>query len=454
MKRTIIHSVAAISGFVCLVSCTEQESLLQSVNPSSTHQLHIVTRNGEGSEATTPAASVYLFNSSGAFVRTLETSATSYTSASGSVKLSEGTYTLCAIGPSDLSCFDIPASPTPTTAITLASGQTMGDLLMANANATLDDGDNETVNMSLERKVLEISSVTISQVPTEVTAVTVSIASFCSGIQFNGTYVETSPVTATFTLSQTATAGTWQTTDPQLVFPSIGNPTITVTFARGTEDSRTYAYETESALTANNKYDISGTYTEPLGVTLSGSLSLQSWPSTSTDVAFEFDENTPSGNTSGNDPGTGGDDPTPGTAPEQGGTYKGCFVVSVDETNHKAVLLSPTEEPCSTGGDDPRDWMAFINTKLDSWTSVSGVSGTWRLPTITEVNAFAFDSDFLEGVSIDTQKWKALFFSSETTLKAVKYTAKADGTFKTEVKVDNNDFNQTFFIRPVIDITF
>ena len=439
MKRFIIHSVAAISGFVCLVSCSEQESLLQSVNPSSTHQLHIVTRNGEGSEATTPAASVYLFNSSGAFVRTLETSATSYTSASGSVKLSEGTYTLCAIGPSDLSCFDIPASPTPTTAITLASGQTMGDLLMANASATLDDGDNETVNMSLERKVLEISSVTISQVPTEVTAVTVSIASFCSGIQFNGTYVETSPVTATFTLSQTATAGTWQTTDPQLVFPSIGNPTITVTFARGTEDSRTYAYETESALTANNKYDISGTYTEPLGVTLSGSLSLQSWPSTSTDVAFEFDENTPSGNTSGNDP---GNDPTPGTAPVKGQLYNDYYVVSVDASHRTAVLLCKTDK---TGINNNTS-----STALSSFTKPEGVTNNWRYPTIEECNDFLLDNN-----TPDVIYGKSYYCRDENdALYRIKVKKQSDNTITTESPVFCDMYIDNVYLRPVIDITY
>ena len=254
--KHFIHSAAAImSSFVCLVSCNEQESDLLSANQSSNNQLSIVTHTRGGE---TPIASVYLFNGSNEFVRTLQTDAAGYTSASASVKLPEGTYTLCALSPSDLSHFQIPETPTPTSAITLAEGQTMSDLLIGTATATLADGANEEVDLELQRKVLEISSITISQVPDGVTGVTVSIAPFYSAIQFNGEYIATDPVTATFTLTSTATEGVWQVTPQQLVFPSKGVPTITVTFTRDNEDPSNYTYKTESAFAANNKYNIVG----------------------------------------------------------------------------------------------------------------------------------------------------------------------------------------------------
>ena len=139
--KHFIHSAAAImSSFVCLVSCSEQESDLLSANQSSNSQLSIVTHTRGGE---TPIASVYLFNGSNTFVRTLQTDAAGYTSASASVKLPEGTYTLCALSPNDLSHFQIPEAPTPTSAITLAEGQTMSDLLIGAATATLADGANE-----------------------------------------------------------------------------------------------------------------------------------------------------------------------------------------------------------------------------------------------------------------------------------------------------------------------
>ena len=137
MNRFVIHSAAAIIGFACLVSCSEQESDLQSVYESSDNQLRIVThtRGGEGDASS--VASIFLFNGSSEYVRTLQTDAAgSYTSASASVKLPQGAYTLCALSPSDLSHFQFPATPSPTSVISQAEGQAMGDLLMASATAS------------------------------------------------------------------------------------------------------------------------------------------------------------------------------------------------------------------------------------------------------------------------------------------------------------------------------
>ena len=207
MKHFISYAVAAVTGFVCLVSCSEQESDLLSDNQSSNNQLRIVTHTREGEGTSTPVASVYLFNGSSEYVRTIQTDANSYTSASASVKLQAGSYTLIGINASPLTSFQFPESPTLTSAITQASGQPMGDLLMATGSATLSDGDTRTVDLSLERKVLEISSITISQVPDGVTGVAVSVAPFYSAIKFNGDFVEIDPTTCSFTLTESSTAG-------------------------------------------------------------------------------------------------------------------------------------------------------------------------------------------------------------------------------------------------------
>ena len=334
MKNLLIHSLAAISGFVCLVSCSEPESLLQSENPSSDNLLRVVTHTREGDEPATPLASVYLFDASNKLVRTLETDAAGdYTTASSSVKLPEGTYTLCALNASDLAHFQIPDNPTPTSAITQAEGQDMGDLLMATATESLDDGESKVVNMTLLRKVLELSTISITQVPAEVDGVTVSISPFYSAVQLNGVFVDADPATCSFTLTD-AGSGTWQAEPQQLVFPSNGTPTITVTFTSGTENTH-YAYTADSPLAANNKYNIAGTYTEPLGVTLTGAITFQSWATDPTAVAFSFDHNNAT---------TTPDSPTnPVDPPVEGELYNGCYVVSVDEGHKTAVLLSPEE---------------------------------------------------------------------------------------------------------------
>lgn len=431
MKQFIIHAVAAVSGFVCLVSCSEQESLF-STDQSSTRQLRIVTRTGEGGD---PLASVFLFNGNSTFVRSLQTDdAGSYTTASASVKLPEGTYTLYALGPGDLSGFQIPDNPTLTSAITPISASAMGDLLMATATVTLSDGDAKTVNMTLERKVLELSSVTISQVPDDVMGVTVTVTPFYSAIQFNGTYVETNPVTATFTLTETATAGVWQTTTPQLVFPSIGTPTITVTFTRSEGEAVTFTYTELSALTANNKYDIAGNYTEPLGITLSGAITTQSWPSTGTDVPFDFDNFNATSN-------TGGNDPTPGTIPVQGQLYNDYYVVSVDDTHRTAVLLSKTDK---TGINNNN-----YSTALSSFTKPEGVTNNWRYPSIDECNSYLLDNN-TPNVRYDESYY---CLDENEALYRIKVKNQS-GNITTVNPIPCDMYTDTNYLRPVIDITY
>ena len=459
MKKFFVCSFAAVMGFVCLVSCSEQESDL----PSTSHQLRIVTHTREG-EA--PLARVYLFNADNTLARTIQTDdAGSYTSASASVKLPSATYTLCALNASDLAHFQIPDNPTPTSVITKAANQSMGDLLMATASATLPDGASEVVDMTLHRKVLELSSVAVSQVPADVTGVSVSITPFYSGIQFNGTYVGTDPVTCTFNLvASTTTTGLWELTPEQLVFPSKDKPEITVTFTRGDNDASTYTYTASEAMTANNKYNISGVYTEPLGVTITGTITLQPWSTDPAPVNFDFDEQNNSANNSGNnnqnDPNDPSTDPItnpttdPSEVPVAGKTYKGCYVVSVDETNRKAVLLSPTEgSGYSTKVDNSNiTLLECLQSDLRSWPSVDGITGTWRLPTYPEVEIFAKIPEVIELLNLP-KAGLYLFCSNLTDWKRAKIIDSTNGIKVSEVG-SNVAVDDKNVLRPVIDITY
>ena len=432
MKNFIIHSLAAISGFVCLVSCSESESLLQSENPSLANQLRIATHTREGEEPATPLASVYLFDASNKLVRTVQTNAAGdYTSASSSsVKLPEGSYTLCAINASDLDHFQIPDNPTPTSAITVAEGQTMGDLLMATATESLDDGESKDVNMTLLRKVLELSSISISQVPTDVTGVSVSIAPFYSAVQFNGEYVDADPATVTFTLTDLG-SGLWGVTPQQLCFPSNGTPTITVTFTRG-EENASFAYTAESPLTANNKYNIAGTYTEPLGVTLAGAITFQPWATDATSLPFNFDHNNA---TTPTDPTTEPVDP-----PVAGQKYQGYYVVSVDATHHAAVLLSKTQVDNITS-ESLRD-AAYANM-----AKPEGVTASWRLPSLEECRLFLSDPN------TPNANYDAPYYClNDNTLYYLR--AKKSNNQITLNEPHETDYSNLNILRPVIDITY
>lgn len=456
MKHFIHSVVAAISGFVCLVSCTEQESDLLSVNQSSNNQLRVVTHTREGGEAVSSAASVYLFNDENAFVRILQTDASgAYVSA----KLPEDTYTLYAYG-GDLSHFQLPddASISPSTAITLADNQDMGDLLMATSTVTLPDGTDKVVDLILQRKVLELSSITISQVPAGVTGVTVSFAPLYSAIQINGNYVTTDPVTATFTLTAASTAGVWEATPQQLVFPSKGVPTITVTFTRDNEDPSTYTYTADAALSANNKYDIAGTYTQPLGVTLSGGITFQPWATNPTAVNFDFDENNHVNNTTP-DPNAGGnDDPSAGSGgsettetPVAGQKYKGCYVVSVNESNHTAVLISPTER--KEFNPDNNNWLGALNAALSTW-EVEGVTGTWCIPTLSQFEELAV---FPDAFNLDMGSYNNYFCLVGSDLKVVQIKRKvetAGGIIEVKSGQVSTGYDPGTYLKPFIEISY
>lgn len=448
--KHFIHSAAAImSGFVCLVSCNEQESDLLSANQSSNNQLSIVTHTREGE---TPIASVYLFNGSNAFVRTLQTDAAGdYSSASASVKLPAGTYTICAINSSGLSHFQLPdeATATPTSVISVAEGQTMGDLLMDMKTVTLTNGDNAPVDMELQRKVLELSSVTISLVPEDVIGVTVSVGSFSSAIQFNGTYVETDPITCTFSLTHNTTTGNWESTPQQLVFPSIGRPSITITFNRGEEDTHSYTYNASAALSANNKYDITGTYTE---VSFSGTITSQDWPDDPIAIDFEFDEsnivNNPSGNEGSSSTGSG--DSETNDPPVVGQTYKSCYVVSVDSEAKTAILLSPTEGTgYNVDGLNATTWLNYLNAVLLTWPAVEGISGSWRIPTLEEIQLFAQPTGIVSDIGQAESKY---YFCMENSVLKIAPVKNRDG--EATIMNTTTSYNDTRILRPVINISY
>lgn len=435
MKSFMIQSVAAICGFVCIVSCSEQESDLQSVSQSSNSQLRIVTHTREGEEASSPIASVYLFNGNNEYVRTLQTDADgNYMSASASVKLPEGSYTLCAVSPSDLSHFQLPATPSPTSAIALAEGQAMSDLLMASSTVTVADGNDRTVDMVLQRKVLELSSVTISQVPADVTGVSVSIAPFYSAIQFNGAYVDDDPLSCTFDLTVTATTGVWQATPQQLTFPSKGVPTITVTFTRSEEDTpHTYTCTAEEALSANNKYNIAGTYTEPLGITLSGTITLQPWSTDPSDVTFDFNETNATNNSSSNSSETT-------NSPIAGQLYNGYYVVSVDEENHTAVLLSKTNKTNIGSEDNLNSYLTGLSKPIDT-------NNNWRLPTGIECQTCFTDSNTPDVV------YSQYYYNKDGNLGRIL--VKKENTGEITVKdMKDSSYSNTAHLRPVIDISY
>lgn len=202
-------------GVVALSSCEKvvfDEVDNEEVTPTS--QLIISTRADDPMTTAIQQGRIYIFDSEGSCVRMLSTDATTQTAETA---LQAGSFSVYAVGGSDLSRFGLPeqANATTTSVLQLQSGQTMGDLLLTNADVTLKDGENRTLNLTLNRKVFCVTDVTIKQVPADVTKVEVSLEPLYKQVLLNGTFPdETESATITLTAGED---GTWQAQDRKSV---------------------------------------------------------------------------------------------------------------------------------------------------------------------------------------------------------------------------------------------
>ena len=80
--------------------------------------------------------------------------------------LTEGDYSVFAIGGADAETYTLPAKEdaTKTTPLTLNENKTLTDLMAASSTVTLIDGGSNTLTLGLERKVMLVQSITISKV--------------------------------------------------------------------------------------------------------------------------------------------------------------------------------------------------------------------------------------------------------------------------------------------------
>lgn len=363
---------------LALGACSKEvlDDSLSQAKPTST--LSVVTRSGDSNSGNEggdiSSGRIYIFKDNSC-VSVLTVSDGETTSAA---QLAAGNYTVYAVGGVDMSRFTLPEQEDANakSEIGLVSGLQMDDLLMVNTSLELEDGEERQLNLTLERKVMRIDQATIKNVPEGVTKVEVLLEPLYQKVCLDGTYPdETGRVKVSLTKDTESTEGLWALSSSQYCFPASGTPVITVRFTTATE-TKNYSYTVTQSLPANHKLKIDGTYTEAQGVALTGILTSTGWGEDIT-ITFDFDEN--NATTSGND---NNDEPAAG-APVQGSTYLGCYVVSVDQDNKTAVLLSPTKKNEIS--------VENLENELDSWPLITGVIGVWRIPTLAEAQVFLAD---------------------------------------------------------------
>ena len=289
------------------------------------------------------------------------------------IPLVEGTYAVYAIGGASSSDYNLPTmdDATTTTALTLKEGRTLTDLMTASAVATLVDGGTNTVTLGLQRKTMLIQDIIIKKIPTAATAVSVTIAPLWQSLNVNGTYSIAGQST-TIALTKQSDNRTW-TNDAAFVMPPSSQPaSVSVNITIG-GTTKTYTYSTSDQLEAAYKINIDGTYTEAVGVNLTGTITGATWLGERT-ISFNFDEN-----------GSSAAENMAGSIPAVGDTYEGCYVLAVDDADDHAdvTLLAPTELSDIYDA-DAATMQANIDAALATVTT-GGYSG-WAVPTTAEAS--------------------------------------------------------------------
>ena len=327
------------------------------------------------------------------------------------IPLVEGTYSVYAVGGASTSDYVLPTmdDATVTSAIALCKGHEHGDLMAASATAMLVDGGTNTVTLGMTRKTMLIQDVTIKKIPTAATAVSVTIAPLWQSLTVGGTY-STMNGSNTIGLTRQEDGRTWQNAASAYLLPPSSQPaSVSVNITIG-GTTKTYTYSCSDQLEAGYKINIDGTYTEAIGVNLTGTITGATWLGERM-ISFEFDESGSSTVDDDNGGGNGNNEAPDNTEdiPAVGSTYQGCYVEKLAEAD------------------------------------VDGISD-WRLPTYNELNSIYASLDAInEAFESDVSaSGKYIYDAGGTVLFRILSQTTADG-------FDN--FGATARIRPVTTVS-
>lgn len=384
MKKTNLYSLLAIVAAMTLCAC--EKELVEETMGEPDCSLNIVTRTGEPEAEVSYPVTVYVFPHDGdkcTMVETIENEDDEL-----ELALENGAYDVFAIAGADDANYTLPtqSTATPTSEIMLKDGKEHNDLMTAKNTVILKAGEENNLTLSMTRQVLEISSVTIKQVPAEYTAVSVSLSPSYKSLKVNGSMGTLSDQKFELTKGD---GGTWTLASAKKQLVASESTSITVSMTSGSV-TKSYTYSCADKLRANYKFSITGTYTENKTVTLAGVITGVVWAGTR-EIKFTFNESgtqtdDTGGDTGGDDTGGGDETGSDDDVPTASTLYKDCFVLNVTEATlgHDVLLFYNDNISLSAEGKTEAQVLAEINTALSGLT-VNGITG-WRLPTADEAD--------------------------------------------------------------------
>ena len=362
------------------------------------------------------------------------------------IALTEGTYSVFAVGGASATDYVLSSvsDALTTSAIALREGKSHGDLMAAKATVTLADGEANTVTLGMERRTMLLQSVVLKKIPTAATAVSMSMSPLWQSLTVGGNYSGTDG-SYSVALEKQSDNRTWTLPSPfgegagegLFLLPPSSSPasiTVRITTPSGT---RSYTYSTSNELEAGYKINIEGTYTEAVGVSLTGTIEGAAWQGERT-ISFNFNENGSSASDDSNEDNGSVDDGSavvnPANFPAAGDTYQGCYVlasvVATDGESAELTLLSPNERSVSSDSD--------ANNALAT-LGVDGISD-WSIPTKDQIDAFYAAKDDITPAP-DRQRY---LWQDGTTMKQ---------RFMSDGSDSKANYNYTIFLRPVATVS-
>ena len=369
MKKITIYFMLCM--MVCVFYACEKELAVEGKGEPDT-ALSIITRSVTEEEVVTYPIAVYIFDAGSK--KCIQTETLTSEGASLEFKLPHGTYNVYAIAGADQKLYDLPTQEEASAdaEVTLKDGQEHTDLMTAHNTITLEKEEESILTLGFERQVMQLTNVTIQQVPSDITEVSVSLAPFYQSLKLNG---ELGTIKAHKISLTHQGQGTWSLAAPKMLLIDSGTASITVTLTKADGTSKSYTYPCPDELKKNYQISIVGTYQQNNTVNIKGSINGVTWAG-SHEISFTFGEDESSKEEE--------DTPVNGEVPAASTIYQDCYVLSVKEVTggHEVLLLYPTDCNITATGKTEQEIITEIKTVTDA-LSINGISG-WRLPTEDE----------------------------------------------------------------------
>ena len=361
-----------------LFTACQQIDLGDYTNTSSnddTYEVNITSKSGESGVELPYPLTVYAVNEEG-----LVEDRASITQSGTSVNLSllSGDFTFYAIAGADAGNNNVPAN----NIITAENGYFTNAVMRGKKSQTIED--NEELSLTLSYAVASVD-VTLSNIPADVKAISVKIATLRETMNLDGEY--DGSTTATIDLEKQTDGTTWKSATVY-VFPSVSAPTtFTVTQTLNDNTTKSYSASYNAKLSAGTPYHFTGTGTTISNHELVVNIEVGGWDSSiDQELTLTPIESGDGGGTIDSD----GETYYVNSIPTEAGTVlDGKYVLAYVDGNQgllysKADIISLIYKNTTEGKENYNKIMNSVGEKIAEY-SENGFTG-WSIPTIEQYN--------------------------------------------------------------------